>query len=131
MQQALERGDTAALRRTLGDVDGARRALPPGTVPIDATFHEAWLLLAAGDTAAAVRRLDGSLGALSALGPWVTVHVSEAAALVRAMALRADLAALAGDAATARQWATPVTTLWADADPELQPLVARMRALAR
>ncbi|MFL5582863.1 MAG: hypothetical protein ACJ8AO_21055, partial [Gemmatimonadaceae bacterium] len=131
MQQALERGDTAALRRTLGDVDGARRALPPGTVPIDATFHEAWLLLAAGDTAAAVRRLDGSLGALSALGPWVTVHVSEAAALVRAMALRADLAALAGDAATARQWATPVATLWADADPELQPLVARMRALAR
>jgi hypothetical protein len=55
---------------------------------------------------------------------------TEAAGLVRAMALRAELAARAGDRSTARQWAEPVTILWLDADPELRPVVDRMRALA-
>src|SRR5207247_2567613 len=48
----------------------------------------------------------------------------------RAMALRAELAAAAGDQRTARWWAQRVTTLWRDADVPLQPLVRRMRLLA-
>jgi hypothetical protein len=46
------------------------------------------------------------------------------------MALRADLAARAGDARTARQWASAAATLWAAADPDLDPMLAHLRALA-
>jgi hypothetical protein len=46
------------------------------------------------------------------------------------MALRAELAAAAGDAATAGRWARAVVVLWSDADPTLASLVARQRALA-
>jgi hypothetical protein len=51
--------------------------------------------------------------------------------LVRAMALRADLAAASGDHAAAARWAQAVTILWSDADQFLQPTVRRMRELAR
>ena len=54
---------------------------------------------------------------------------AEAAGLVRAMALRAELAARAGDSATARRWAEPVTIVWRDADAELQPLVQQMTSI--
>jgi len=52
------------------------------------------------------------------------------AGLVRAMALRAELAAAAGDRRTARWWAQRVTILWRDADDPLRSVVERMRALA-
>ena len=52
---------------------------------------------------------------------------SQAAGLVRAMALRAELAAVANDERTARQWAEPVVALWGETeDEELQGLVRKM-----
>jgi hypothetical protein len=45
------------------------------------------------------------------------------------MALRAELAAAAGDRALAARWARAVITLWSDADPPLAPTLARMRQL--
>jgi len=57
--------------------------------------------------------------------------VDQAAALVRAMVLRADLARLAGDSVTARRWAAPVVELWEKTDdPELLATWERMRILA-
>jgi hypothetical protein len=48
------------------------------------------------------------------------------------MLMRADLAAGLGFPDEARTWYARVLDLWADADPELQPTVARIRAaLAR
>ena len=49
-------------------------------------------------------------------------------ALPRVMLLRADLAAALGSPAEARTWYTKVLSLWSNADPELQPTVARIRS---
>jgi len=54
-----------------------------------------------------------------------------AAGLVRAMALRAELADRAGDVARARRWARAVHELWQDAETdELRGTVERMRVLS-
>jgi hypothetical protein len=44
------------------------------------------------------------------------------------MLLRADLAAALGFRDESRLWYTRVLDLWAEADPELQPTVTRIRA---
>ena len=130
MQWALAHGDTATVRRQWTEVQRARRNQRPGDVAIDGTFTETSLLLAWGDTAAALDHLDGSLEALPTLGLDLIAQLPQAAGLVRAMALRAELAERAGDRATASRWARAVSILWADADALLQPLVDRMRAMA-
>jgi hypothetical protein len=116
-----------ALLRAISNSRGLER---PGELSIYYTYQEAWLLLQVGDTAAATRELDASLNALPALGPDLLNYVQDAAFLVRAMALRSDLAAKAGDDKTAGRWGAAVAELWAGADPALQGEVARMRARA-
>ena len=54
----------------------------------------------------------------------------DAAALLRATSLRAELAAGAGDKAGAKRWSAFVATLWTHADRELLPQVQRMRQFA-
>jgi hypothetical protein len=130
MQRALARGDPAAARARYARVRTVRRWGRPTDVDISSTYGEAWLFLGLGDTAAAVAALDSSLNNLPGLGGNLLDFVPQAAGLVRAMALRAELAAAAGDGRTARWWAQRVTVLWQDADAPLQPLVDRMRALA-
>jgi hypothetical protein len=49
--------------------------------------------------------------------------------LVRGMALRAILAAEAGDTTTARRWAQDVLLLWSGGDPEIQPTLTKLRPL--
>lgn len=107
----------------------------PAGFSIDGSYNMVVLLLAAGDTVDAMRRLGVALGALSGfgadfLGTDVEGVIPQMATLPRAMALRADLAARDGDTETARRWARATATLWANADPPLQPTVQRMRALA-
>jgi len=130
MQRALVRGDPAAARARYARVRTVRRWGRPADVDINSTYGEAWLFLGLGDTAAAVAVLDSSLNNLPGLGGTLLDFVPQAAGLVRAMALRAELAAARSDGRTARWWAQRVTMLWRDADPPLQPLVNRMRALA-
>ena len=98
----------------------------PSEISIDRAYQEAWLLLAVGDSAAATELLDLSLNALPLLGTGLLEFVAQAAGLVRAMALRAELAARAGDNVTAQRWTRPVIALWSDADPELRPVVDRI-----
>ena len=128
LQRALAR-DPAAVRAGIAKIDATRGALRAGDVAIDNVYQEAWLLVAVGDTAAALERLDRSLTALPALGTALLDEVPQAAGLVRAMALRAELAAAAGDWTAAARWARAVTALWHDADPDLGAVVARMTAL--
>lgn len=132
IQSALAAHDTARVHATWVAIRAARRqaGLRPGDVAIDYTYLESWTLAAAGDTAAAILHLDQTLEALPTLGTYVLNNPAQSAGLVRAMGLRAELAAALGDEATARRWANAVATLWATADPELQPYVARMRRLA-
>src|SRR5439155_1746136 len=77
-------------------------------------------------------RPPGHVGAAGRLGHRQCAGTAPARAgsLVRAMALRADLAERVGDHAVAARWAAAVAAFWSDADPFLQPLVRRMRRRA-
>jgi tetratricopeptide (TPR) repeat protein len=130
MQWALAHGDTATVRTALARKRAERQGAAPGQISIDYTYQEARLLLALGDTAAAIEHIDHPLVALPSLGTVLLWWVTQPGGLVRAMALRAELAARARDAATAQRWARAVLALWSDADVELRPTVERMRTLA-
>jgi len=128
-EAALVRGDTDATRRIFADLEVARRALPVADLTMDALYPETWLLASLGDAQRAIEWLDPTLGALPASAPETFLDAANAGALVRAMAVRAELADHTGDRVTAKRWATIVATLWSDADPFLQPVVRRMQRL--
>jgi tetratricopeptide (TPR) repeat protein len=130
MQWKLARGDTAGVREEFRKIREVQRNLRPGDISFDATYHEARLRLELGDSAEATQLLALSLQALPTLGADLLDQLPEVATLVRGMALRAELAARAGDPATAARWAHDVVTLWSNGDQELQPTVTRMRAVA-
>jgi eukaryotic-like serine/threonine-protein kinase len=130
MQWTLAKGDTARLREEFATLRDVRRAIRPGDVAFDGTYHEARLLLAIGDTAEATHLLDLSLNGLSTMGTYLLDQVPQIATLVRGMALRAELAAQAADPVTAKRWARNVVVLWSATDPELQPTVKRMESIA-
>jgi serine/threonine protein kinase/tetratricopeptide (TPR) repeat protein len=129
MQWELARGDTAALRNHLREIHALRGGMRPGDVAFDGTYHEAWLLLAIGDTLGATQLLDLSLNALPTLGTGLLDQLPQAATLVRGMALRAELAAQAKDWPTAKRWAQDVIVLWSNADAQLQPTMRSMEEL--
>jgi tetratricopeptide (TPR) repeat protein len=130
MQRAFAQPDFAKVRSEFRRIGRLRKGMPPEEVAIEGTYLEAWLLAGIGDTVAAVARLDSSLTQLVGLRMDLKLPLMpEAAALVRAMALRADLAAARGDSVASRYWGNSVVRLWGGADRELQPLVNRMRQL--
>lgn len=106
-----------------------------GAIASNVILLEARLWLQAGDTSGALQHLDGTLSALptiglDAVGGEAVVSVPQASALVRSMALRAEIAARDGDATNARRWAQAVVQLWSGADPALKPVVEQMKRLA-
>jgi len=128
LEQALAARDVPTFRAVYGALAAARALHRPGDTAMDYTYMESWMLSALGDTAAAVAHLDQSLDALPTLGVYLLDYPSQSAGLARAMGLRAELAAAAGDRATAARWGSAVATLWGNADTELQPYVRRLRA---
>ena len=130
LEQSLAARDTATVRRRYAELVAARAPGRPGDASMDYTYMESWILAAIGDSTAAIAHLDRSLTALSTLGAYFMDYPAHSASLVRAMALRAELAAARGDRDTAARWAAAVATLWAHADPALQDVVGRMQALA-
>ena len=130
MQEAFARGDRATFGAISDTIALRVRMRRPGDLSPDFTFQHAWLRAAFGDTTAAIAQLDRSLGALPGLSSSALHEAGSAAAIVRAMILRADLAARTGDSDTARKWANSVVLLWSNADTSLQPEVARMRVMA-
>jgi hypothetical protein len=129
MQWKLAQGDTAGLREEFRKLREVQRDIRPGDVAFDGTYHEAWLLLAIGDTVGATRLLDLSLEALPTLGTDLIDQLPEVATLVRGMALRAELASRAADPTVSRRWARHVVHLWSGADAELQPTVKVMERI--
>jgi hypothetical protein len=128
MQWELGHHDTAAVRQSFKKLADVQRDLRPADVALDGTYHEAWLLLAIADTTQATHLLDLSLDALPAARKEILDQLPQTATLVRAMALRADLAAINHDSTTAGRWARDVVLLWSGADRELQPTVSRMQS---
>ena len=104
---------------------------PPESVTLDALFPETWLLAALGDTREAISWIDPTLNALAQTAPRVFGDPARAGSLVRALALRAELAHRAGDQAGAARWARVVAVLWSNADGFLAPTVREMERLVR
>jgi tetratricopeptide (TPR) repeat protein len=130
-QWALAHGDTAMERTYLADRRAQIRLAMPGRLDPAGSFVNARLALDAADTADALAELEFALDATPRFGPRLTESAEESAPFVRALALGADLAQRAGDTARARRWAQHVVALWSNADPELQPIVTRARALSQ
>ena len=130
MQLDFARGDSAAARAALDSLWVPRRTWRSATLSVDGTYLEAALYASVGDTAAAVQVLDAALNAPLNLDTYTLAWITLPGNLVRAMVLRARLAAAAGDGPVAAQWADAVVALWSNADAEFQPVVDSMRALA-
>jgi hypothetical protein len=124
-------GDSVTVRRSLAQLATARRSLRPADIMIDGVFPESAALFAIGDARGAVAWLDPTLRALRFSASQDLTTVARAGSLVRAMALRADLATRLDDTLTARRWAGAVVALWSGADPFLGPVVRRMEAHLR
>jgi hypothetical protein len=131
MQQDFGRHDFAAVRMRFDSLRVARASRRPGDIALDHIYQEAWLLAAMGDSSGAARYLDGPLTALTTLSSQLFDNVALPAALVRSMAMRAELAAAAGDRGTAKLFADRVIALWSGASPPLQPVVSRMREISK
>jgi serine/threonine protein kinase len=131
-QAAFAGGDEGAEARAyLANVRRARSGTDAASLSYDGIYPEAALLFALGDDAGAANWLDPVLRALPATAPLAVGDVAAAGSFVRSLVLRAELAARAGDRASARKWATAAAILWSDADAFLRPTVQRMQQLSR
>jgi tetratricopeptide (TPR) repeat protein len=121
----LARGDTAAARAELKQAQREQTAFGPSSLIPEFVYLQAWLSVAVQDTAGAEWLLDLLLNNLAAAPTMLIGEPQQAGTLVRAMALRAQVAWRRHDRAAARQWAARVDTLWSQSDlPELRSLVA-------
>jgi len=130
-QIALTKGDTARARRAFGEIGAGRQFAAPFDITFDALYPEASLLADLGQQKAAIDWLDPTLTTLPLGAPQTFIDPENAGALVRAMALRAELAEHFGDTEAAARWANAVVILWQGSDSFLQPAVERMVRLAK
>ena len=132
--QALAARDTAMLRRNARILDSIERAahdngsqehFARGAVAVDG-------YLALGDSAAALKAArfytDTAMTTMSWYTTFTKIPLDAPALYVRMMLQSADLEMALGSRAEARKWYARVADLWADADPELQPILKRVRA---
>jgi len=129
-QRAFEARDRRRTRMILDSLTAIRSVYRPGDISLDHTVQEAWLRAVAGDSASAVRQLDLVLDALPTLSALAVRDDAQAAAVGRAMVLRADLAVARRDTAASRHWASAALDLLAGSDAALRPTLARMRVLS-
>jgi hypothetical protein len=130
MQRALGRGQLSVVRAHFDTLARMRRVDRAGDISLDNTYLEAWLLLAMRDTTQARRHLCTPLSALSTLNTRILRDVPQAAAVGRSFALCAQIAARRDEQASAGHWADAAITLWSEADPPLQAMLADLRPLA-
>jgi tetratricopeptide (TPR) repeat protein len=123
--------DSTAVRRALERVQIARQRTSAPDRALDALLPEASLFAAIGDYESAARWLGPTLDSLPRTSPQVLMDPVRAGSLLRAMALRAELADQIGDRVTAREWARAVSELWSGADQFLSPVLDRMRRLTQ
>jgi len=121
--------DTATVLRVLDSLRIRRRVIAPEVLKLEALYPEASLLRAVGARADAVQWVGPTLESMEKVSPQALSTAIGTASLVRSMILRAELAEESGDHRSAAMWARAVVTLWANADPSLQPVVERMKRL--
>ena len=118
-QASFARGDVLAVRRMFGGLGERRRDVPPEDRTLDAVYPEAALLAESGDTAGAIAWLDPTLSAIAAIPLLHFKDPTRAATLIRAIILRAELAASTDDP-TAAKWGAAADVLWQNADPAIR-----------
>jgi hypothetical protein len=131
MRLAGMRGDADSLREDFASIDRMLSVTAPWSFPPEFSVLANRLRLIQGDTASAIRILDLQLKALPALHRDFLAELPPAGALVRLMLLRMEIAEQQGDLTTARRWARAATTLWAEAEPGMQPFLTDARRLAQ
>jgi serine/threonine protein kinase len=102
-----------------------------GPVTPDIALPAARFTLATGDTLETIAWLDRTIGAVSAFDPQLLRDPVVMSSLMRAIAMRADLAFRIGNKADARRWASVISQMWSRADPELRPIVQQMTRYSR
>jgi hypothetical protein len=127
---AASRRDVETVRRTMAPVNASRAVTGYNDVRTDGLFPEAHLLLLIGDTTSAAAALDRILDRIRFTPPDMLHHVENMGSFVRAMALRAEIAAARHENGPA-EWGRAFTTLWSHADPDLAPQVRRMSNISR
>lgn len=124
IQLDIASGDSAAARQELLRADARESRLGVEQVWFSFAELNAQLWLALGDTTAATRVLDASLGSVRLSGrQLIGLHVSSAG-FVRAMILRSALAQSMGDTTRARFWGSRAAGLWRNADAALDGVKA-------
>jgi len=130
MRAAIARRDVSAARAAGARFETTMQGYSPGTTGIDRATAFATMLLALGDSAAAVHQLDNALEALPRTRRILLETTPQAACVGRALLLRAQLAQRAGDLATARRHVTTLSALWRRADAAVRaPLDSLQRLL--
>lgn len=119
----LQSGETERAVRTLGD--------PFPEAGWDALLSRANVLSEAGRRATALALLQTHLEGLSVADPAEIGTVPRLGALVRALALRAELEAVLGSGEVAAQWARATQMLWQGGEDAVFPVVDRMRSIVR
>jgi len=129
IERAAALGDSGAVRQGLARQRRLASSVAPSAFTFDGLFPLASLDLWLGAPRDAALWLDAPLAAISTKAPEVLASPAGIACLIRAMALRAEVADRLHDREGARRWARAVVTLWSGADPFLQHVVGRQREL--
>jgi hypothetical protein len=128
LHAAVRGRDTSQARALLRSLADQRINISFRDIGIDQVLQESLVSLAIGDSAAATAMLDKALTTLPGQSTRIISQVPSAAALMRAMLLRAEIARRARDLETARRWATPVAYMWERADPQLTRRIEPFRS---
>lgn len=123
-------GERARVNAELARRGATRATLRPADFMMEGLYAEVACLVAVNEPVRARARLDTALTAIRYTTTLELGRIPRTGALVRAMALRATLAASDGDREGARRWARAVLVLWSGADAFLRPTVAAMERLA-
>jgi tetratricopeptide (TPR) repeat protein len=117
VQFALLQNELDSVTTTLREL-GRRRGLRkyPRAPTMDRVFAEARIWAMVGDYATGADWIDLAFAELSQTSLQALAFPTRAAALVKAMALRAQIADKIDDSATAQLWRRAIGVLWTDAD---------------
>ena len=128
---AFERGDNTESRAILARIPATRAPIRPADITLDALYVEAWLLNKLGDPRTAVSRLDPTIEAIRFFPPGRLQDVGHLGGLLRAMMLRAELAADLGDLRQSKRWSAPIVALWTKPEEELKQTYMLAQRLSR
>jgi tetratricopeptide (TPR) repeat protein/TolB-like protein len=131
----LTANDTTALRKSAASLERSSRSnIENGLSEYGWSLISADAYLALNDTASALRMtrffVDTAMNYMPVIFYAVpgVVSVTGSGLWARGMLQRANLAAATGQREEARKWYARVLDLWANADPELQPTIARIHS---